>query len=126
MKPSTLHDPLKDIGPGFAPARAFDMRLPLIAIVALLLLAVVIRARRTPPYDPEYASRVNMARLLGVVWGGLLVEWARSRFDLATPGFWIASLALMPFVVGAIAFSLRLFRAYREPENARPATRSGK
>jgi hypothetical protein len=126
MKPSTLHDPLKDVRPGFAPANTLDLRLPLIVLVTLLLIVIAIRARRTPAFDPEYPARRDMARLLGVVWGGLLVEWARSRFDLATPGFWVASLALLPFVVGAVAFSVRLLRAYREPHPAPAATRSAR
>jgi len=116
MKPSSLHDPLQDIAPrhtgGFPFDPHLDLRLVLIAVLALLLVALVIRLRRTAPRDPEWGPRADMARLTGVICGGLLFEWVRARFDLATPGFWIASVMLLPFMVAAVVLSLRLLQAY--------------
>ena len=93
----------------------FDPRLVLLACLTLLLLGLFARLRRTSHSHLDYAARADMTRLLAVVWGGLLVEWARSRAGELTPGFWLASLALLPFVVGALMLSIRLFRAYRVP-----------
>ena len=118
MKPSSLHDPIQDIAPSHAASFPFnshiDLRLMLIACLAVLLFALVIRLRRTAPLDPEWGPRADMMRLIAVICGGLLFEWVRARFDLATPGFWIASVALLPFVVGTVVLSVRLLQAYRQ------------
>lgn len=115
MKPDKLHDPLLAGMPQTPQTAHFDARLAFLAILTLLLLGLFARLRRTWRNDPEYANRADMTRLIAVVWGGLLVEWLRSRADELTPAFWLCSLALLPFVVGAIALSLRLFRAFRTP-----------
>ena len=115
MKPDKLHDPLLVGMPPPISAAHFDGRLAFLAILTLLLLGLFARLRRTWRNDPEYDNRADMTRLIAVVWGGLLVEWLRSRADDLTPAYWLCSLALLPFVVGAIALSLRLFRAYRTP-----------
>lgn len=116
---SGLHDPLRGLAPHTAPFHP-DARLILLALLLMTLIAGIVRLRRTDPYDDDYAPRRDMARLLGIVWLGLGVEWIRSRLGLATPGFWFASLALLPFVFGAIVLGARLFGAYRADASASP------
>ncbi len=119
-----LHDPLRDLAPQTAPFHP-DMRLILLALLLAALIAGIVRVRRTDVDDDDYAPRRDMALLLGVVWLGLGVEWMRSRLGLATPGFWFASLALLPFVFGAIVLGARLFGAYRADASAPiPPTRT--
>ncbi len=127
MNPQTntntgLHDPLRDLAPHAAPFHP-DARLLLLALLLIVLIAGIVRMRRTDAYDDDYAPRRDMAWLLGVVWLGLGVEWIRSRMGLATPGFWFASLALLPFVFGAIVLGARLFGAYRDGASAPPPSR---
>ena len=120
---SGLQDPLRDFAPAASRVHA-DARLILLAIVLLVVIGAWIRLRRTDPDETDYAPRRDMACLLSLVWAGLGVEWIRSRFDLATLGFWIATLALLPFVVGAVALGLRLIGAYRAESSVPPPAAS--
>ena len=123
MKPDRLHDPLLAGIPQPPSTTYYDWRLWFLAVLTLLLLGLFARSRRASRHDPEYGNRADMTRLVAVVWGGLIVEWVRSRAGDLTPGFWIASVALLPFVGGAIFLSLRLFRAYRTPAAPTGGTR---
>src|SRR5579871_6747727 len=83
-------------------------------LIALLLLAALVRRVRTPRTRPEYRERVDTVWLLLLLLLGQGFVLARERQDLYTPGWWIFSFGLLPITVGALCFVWRLFGAYRQ------------
>jgi hypothetical protein len=93
-------------------------------VVAALLLGSLVRWRRTPTSHPDFGVRGDMTRLLLAFLIGQGIMLVRSQFlpkasgewPNAT-GFWICSAALLPVVIAVLTLVLRLFNAYRHPDD---------
>jgi hypothetical protein len=90
-----------------------------LAIVAALFLGALVRQRRTPESHPDFRARGDMTRLLFVFLIGQGIILARSRFPATSQGFWLCSAALLPVVIIVVTLVLRLFNAYRHPNETR-------
>jgi hypothetical protein len=94
-------------------------------VTALLLGALALRWRRTRPWHADFGPRMDAARLAAVALGAQALELIRARVRPGSGGFWILSLALLPFVACALSLLWRLYRAYRTPAFESAAVDSG-
>jgi hypothetical protein len=83
------------------------------ALVAGLLFAAYLRWQQTPRTDPEAPARADVCRLLAVVLVGQILALARSRFALASAGFYACSLLLLLITMAALFYLYRLYIAFR-------------
>jgi hypothetical protein len=88
-----------------------------VVIVGALLIGSGLRLRRTPESHPDHRARTDMVRLLGVFLIGQGIILLRSRFPENSQGFWLCSAALLPVVIVVLTLVLRLFNAYRHPND---------
>jgi hypothetical protein len=92
----------------------------LAGLVAVLLLASLVRWGRTPESHPDHQARGDMTRLLALILLGLVGAMVRARLLLGGAGFWLLSLALLPIAGAALFLIWRLFGAYRQSGSAPP------
>lgn len=85
-------------------------------LVAMLLLAALVRRTRTPQTHPERQARSDQVWLLAVILAAHLGVLARSHFRPGSPAFWLCTGLLLPFVGAALRLIGRLLRFYRRTE----------
>ena len=79
----------------------------------ILCFVAAVRLKRTPSAHPDLGARRDMARLLGVVAGGLGMSVARTQFlPTSLPFIALSVLLLLPGVL-ALWLIVRLLHQYR-------------